>query len=156
MRLRFPPSTLARSVAFRGLSACRGGWCTNNLMINKINHPSKFVKSKYKIGLVGAYGSGKSSLANRFAHGSFSDEYRMTLSTPDLIRIQLLQQDRPAGRLPLPQTGTHRYSRVGALHPVPAAALQRSRCSSPPLRHHQVRIPSRSEQSFCKLEEFLG
>lgn len=129
---------------------------TNNLMINKINHPSKFVKSKYKIGLVGTYCSGKSSLAHRFAQGSFSDEYRMSLSTSTTIRIQLLQQDRPARRLPLPQTGTNRHPRIGALNQAPAAALQRSRCSSPPLRHHQVRIHPRSEQSFCKLEEFLG
>jgi GTPase SAR1 family protein len=71
-------------------------------MINKINHPSKFVKSKYKIGLVGSYCSGKSSLANRFAHGFFSDEYRMTLSTSHQIRIQLLQQNCSARRLPLP------------------------------------------------------
>ena len=124
---------------------------TNNLMINKINHPSKFVKSKYKVGLVGTYCSGKSSLANRFANGSFSDEYRMSLSTFLTIRIQLLQQNYSARRLPFPQTGTHRYPWIGAFDQAPAAALQGSRCSPPPIRHHKVPLPSRSEQSFSKL-----
>lgn len=51
-------------------------------MINKINHPSKYIKSKYKIALVGPYASGKTSLITKFTTNTFSEDYHMTLSNP--------------------------------------------------------------------------
>jgi GTPase SAR1 family protein len=50
-------------------------------MMNKINHPSKFIKSKYKVAVVGPYGAGKTSLIMRLASGSFEENYHMTLRT---------------------------------------------------------------------------
>ena len=53
--------------------------------MNKINHPSKFIKSKYKVAVVGPYGAGKTSLIMRFVSGSFEENYHMTLRTLMLI-----------------------------------------------------------------------
>jgi GTPase SAR1 family protein len=50
-------------------------------MMNKINHPSKYIKSKYKVAVVGPYAAGKTSLVVRFANGCFEENYHMTLRT---------------------------------------------------------------------------
>jgi GTPase SAR1 family protein len=49
--------------------------------MNKINHPSKYIKSKYKVALLGPYACGKSALLARVALGAFEQNYHMTLRT---------------------------------------------------------------------------
>ncbi len=57
-------------------------------MMNKINHLSKYIKSKYKVALLGPYACGKTSLLTRVGLTSFDQNYHMTLSNTHINQDQ--------------------------------------------------------------------